>query len=65
MFDSICRVLLSMKTGMEILKEIVEDLVDENEDSQAFKALMLAVVEKSWELRYHPSHTKLSENISI
>ncbi len=52
-----------MKSGVDFLKEIANDLATEHGDDQEFVDFLYKIIEAAWEKRYHPRHTELENKL--
>ena len=52
-----------MKSGVNLLKEIANDLASEHGDDDEFLEILHKIIEAAWETRYHPLHTELENRL--
>jgi len=55
--------VLNLKSGLDLLKEIANELASENDDDQDFVEFLHQIIDAAWEKRYHPSPSELENKI--
>lgn len=55
--------MLNLKSGLDLLKEIANQLASENDDDQDFVEFFGQIIDAAWDKRYHPSPSELENKI--